>query len=290
MLSFLLLTLVSSALAASRPHDELARKISKRALEFNVSTEAALHDIESRLGKRQNPPVQVVSSCSVPGIAALTFDDGMYIYNSALQDVFDAHSARTSFFVNSNNYQCLFSSYEDMKRAFYNGHLLASHTNSHKDLTTLNWDQLHDEFWTTELIFLKMFGAVPRFYRPPFGSTNGLVRAVAQNRGYSHEMLWDYDSGDSSANPPTAQQQIAGYNTQANKPRTAPGSLMLGHETSQATLTAMQSVVPSFKQKGWQLEAVPLCLGLHSSKWDWPSWYRWIQPPSERDATWTCSP
>lgn len=135
-----------------------------------------------------------------------------------------------------------------MKRAFYNGHLLASHTNHHEDLTTLNWDQLHDEFWQVEIIFLKMcasshtalqssslmlhtVGALPLMYRPPFGNSNGLVRAVAQARGYTHELLWDYDSGDSSDNPPTAQQQIAGYNTQANKPRTGPGSLMLGHET-----------------------------------------------------------
>jgi peptidoglycan/xylan/chitin deacetylase (PgdA/CDA1 family) len=42
-------------------------------------------------------------------------------------------------------------------------HTLGSHTWSHKDLTTLSYDELHDEFWRVEEAFIRILGKKPLY-------------------------------------------------------------------------------------------------------------------------------
>lgn len=45
-------------------------------------------------------------------------------------------------------------------------HTLGSHTWSHKDLTTLSYDELHDEFWRVEEAFIRILGKKPLYVSP----------------------------------------------------------------------------------------------------------------------------
>ncbi|KAH9483589.1 putative peptidoglycan-N-acetylglucosamine deacetylase [Psilocybe cubensis] len=55
----------------------------------------------------------------------------------------DAAGAKGTFFVNGNNWGCIYdqANVDRVKYAYNHGHQLASHTWAHKDLNTLTWDQ-----------------------------------------------------------------------------------------------------------------------------------------------------
>jgi peptidoglycan/xylan/chitin deacetylase (PgdA/CDA1 family) len=86
--------------------------------------------------------------------------------------------------------------------------MVASHTWDHKDLTTLTFDEIHNEFYLVEQAFQRLLGVTPAFLRPPDGNYNDLVRQVAYQRGQKI-VTWDFDSGDSTGS--TAAQSNKAY-------------------------------------------------------------------------------
>ncbi|KAG8792706.1 Carbohydrate esterase 4 protein [Ceratobasidium sp. 428] len=118
---------------------------------------------------------QVITKCTKPNTVALTFDDGPYYYVYDISKALVAAGAKGTFFFNGNNYGCIYDA-DNIKRVKYaydKGHQIASHTWAHKDLTTLTWDQVHDEMWRVEQALQRIAGVVPAFMRPPYGNYNG---------------------------------------------------------------------------------------------------------------------
>ncbi|CCO29969.1 hypothetical protein BN14_03993 [Rhizoctonia solani AG-1 IB] len=70
-----------------------------------------------------------------------------------------------------------------VKYAHEKGHQIGSHTWGHKDLSTLSWDQVHDEMWRVEQALQRIIGVNPAFMRPPYGNYNDNVREAAGVRG-----------------------------------------------------------------------------------------------------------
>jgi peptidoglycan/xylan/chitin deacetylase (PgdA/CDA1 family) len=122
---------------------------------------------------------------------------------------------------------CIYSD-EDVQRvkfAYDQGHMVASHTWAHKDLTTLSRDEIDSEMSRVEEALQRIIGVTPAFTRPPYGNYNDLVRQVASARGQKL-ITWDFDSGDSTGS--TAAQSNAAYDQLADRhPSTI---LALNHE------------------------------------------------------------
>jgi peptidoglycan/xylan/chitin deacetylase (PgdA/CDA1 family) len=118
---------------------------------------------------------------------------------------------------------------EDVKRvkfAYNQGHMVASHTWAHKDLTTLSSKDINSEMSRVEDALDRIIGVRPAFTRPPYGNYNDLVRKVAKARGQKL-VTWDFDSGDSTGSTPARSK--AAYDTVAKQhPSTI---LALNHET-----------------------------------------------------------
>jgi len=223
-------------------------------------------------------PAQVITKCTVPNTAALTFDDGPYYYIYDISKALIAAGAKGTFFFNGNNFDCIYTEDEAkrVKYAYDKGHQIASHTWSHAHLTNLTFDQLHDQFWRVEQALQKITGVVPAFARPPFGEYNDLVREVATQRGQTL-VNWDFDSGDSVGK--TAAESNQAYDAlAASHPSTI---LTLNHEVHQQTA---QVVVPhaiaTLQKAGYKLVTVAECLGRTP--------YQSVGAPSVRDATWKC--
>jgi len=222
-----------------------------------LSAGLAVHAMPANLKTRQL--AQVVTSCSVPNTAALTFDDGPYQYIHEITDTLDAAGAKGTFFFNGNNFGCIYDSgnVEGIQYAFQHGHQLASHTWSHADLSTLSWDQNHDEFWRVEQALMRIAGVRPAFMRPPYGSYNDLVLQVAANRGQKVS-LWDFDSGDSTG--ASAEQSKQAYSDLANNhPSTI---LALNHETQASTaFDILPFAISELQNAGYNLVTLAECLG-----------------------------
>ncbi|KAK0214299.1 carbohydrate esterase family 4 protein [Armillaria fumosa] len=211
----------------------------------------------------------VITSCTVPNTVALTFDDGPYIYSQNIVDLLDAKGAKGTFFVNGNNYGCIYGDTERaaIQNAYSKGHQVASHTWRHLDLATLTGDALDREFTLTDTALEKILGVKVAFMRPPYGSYNP-----------ASVIIWDFDSGDSVGE--TAANSEKDYGTLVAK---HPSSILtLNHETVETTsTTVLPHALDDLIGAGYKLVTVAECLGLPA--------YLSIGAPSVQDATWTCA-
>ncbi|KAK0184414.1 carbohydrate esterase family 4 protein [Armillaria mellea] len=221
----------------------------------------------------------VISSCTVPNTVALTFDDGPYIYSQNIVDLLDAKGAKGTFFVNGNNYGCIYGDTERaaLQNAYSKGHQIGSHTWAHKDLATLTAAQVESEFNLTDTALKNILGVEAAFMRPPYGSYNDVMLQVAAAHKQS-VIIWDFDSGDSVGE--TAANSEKDYDTLIGKhPSTI---LTLNHETVETTsTTVIPHVLDELIAAGYKLVTVAECLGM--------SPYLSVGAPGTQDATWTCA-
>lgn len=220
----------------------------------------------------------VVSRCTVPNTVALTFDDGPYGYIYAIDGILRDNGGRGTFFFNGFNWGCIYdqANVDAVKFVYNHGHQVASHTWFHKDLTTLTWDQIHDEMWRVEQALLRITGTYPAFMRPPYGNYNDLVRRASAIRGQSL-VLWDFDSQDATG--ASAAQSKALYQNLVNAhPSTI---LALNHETSASTVyDVLPYAVQQLKGAGYRLVTLAECLGV--------SPYQSVGAPQQRTNDWHC--
>ncbi|PPQ66717.1 hypothetical protein CVT24_008818 [Panaeolus cyanescens] len=219
---------------------------------------------------------QVITSCTKDKTAALTFDDGPHWFVYDVSKTLLANDAKGTFFFNGDNFGCIYT--EDqakrVKYAYDKGHQVASHTWAHANLTTLNWDQIHHQFWLMEEALEKITGAYPAFARPPYGAYNQQVLDAAAIRGQSI-VNWDFDSGDSAGL--TAQQSIQRYKDVAEitKPKSV---LALNHDTYQTTAqVVLPEAIKALKGAGYKLVTVAECLGMAP--------YQRVSAPKPRDVS-----
>jgi peptidoglycan/xylan/chitin deacetylase (PgdA/CDA1 family) len=69
-----------------------------------------------------------IRSCTVPGVIALTFDDGPHIYTEQLLDTLAAAGLRATFFLNGDNRGYIYDYNATVERMINEGHQVASHT------------------------------------------------------------------------------------------------------------------------------------------------------------------
>jgi peptidoglycan/xylan/chitin deacetylase (PgdA/CDA1 family) len=214
----------------------------------------------------------------VSNTVALTFDDGPYNYIREVDDILKRNGANGTFFFNGNNWGCIYSTANaaNVKFVYDRGHQVASHTWAHKDLTTLSWDNIHDEMWKVELALQRITGATPAFMRPPYGNYNNLVLDASGVRGQS-VITWDFDAGDSRG-VSVAAQKTAWTNLANRRPSTI---LSLAHETNaQSVREVLPHAIAQLRAKGYRMVTVAQCLGRAP--------YQSVGAPQARTSAWRC--
>ncbi|KAG9048544.1 Carbohydrate esterase 4 protein [Tulasnella sp. UAMH 9824] len=221
----------------------------------------------------------VYSKCTTSNTVAITFDDGPYTWNTDIVNTLKQFNASGTFFVNGNNYECIYSTANEqrLKTAYNAGHQVASHTWGHLDWTTLSNDQLRSEMTKTDTALTKILGVKPAFVRSPYGNYNSASREVAAANGQDI-VIWDFDSGDSVGK--SAQQSKAEYDKVANqRPSTI---LTLNHETYETTAhDVLPYALQKLQAKGYNFVTVAECLGGKNP-------YLTKTTPGKRDSTWKC--
>ncbi|KAK4703132.1 hypothetical protein P7C70_g3085, partial [Phenoliferia sp. Uapishka_3] len=218
----------------------------------------------------------VITTCTESGTFAMSFDDGPYMYGSSIAKYFEQHGSLASFFVNGENYDCIYDYADDLIERYQAGHLIGSHTWGHDDVTTLNADEFNQQLDLVETALAKILGVKPRFFRPPYGTYNNQALKILKERGYT-VVTWDFDSGDSTGSTP--DQSVEAYSTiygDYPKPHMA-----LNHETYAGTAQEIvPKVVPKLLLAGYKLVPISDCLGVDP--------YQSVFKAGTRDDTWTC--
>lgn len=106
----------------------------------------------------------------LPGTVALTFDDGpSSIYTPQILDILKKNNIKGTFFIvgaNAEKYP------EIIKRMHEEGHVIASHSQTHPMLTKLSDAQLEKEIATPSTIVDGLIHEKPKCLRYPFGASN----------------------------------------------------------------------------------------------------------------------
>ena len=145
----------------------------------------------------------VANDCS-GGYVVLTFDDGPRQHTDELLDRLEALDMTAVFFWAGQNIE---GREELVRRAVEGGNVLGNHCVSHPDLTTgelpsgdrvIPWgpEQIRDELERTNDLLVEYGAPVPQYYRPPYGSVNPTVDAVAREVGLRLVMSYGHDETD----------------------------------------------------------------------------------------------
>jgi peptidoglycan/xylan/chitin deacetylase (PgdA/CDA1 family) len=200
--------------------------------------------------------VDVVTTCAVPGTVAITFDDGAYVDHAAIAAAFTAAGGRATFFLNGDNWACIYDRAEAIKAAYDAGHQIASHTWSHADMAGLTAGGVAEEMNRLTGAFRRILGAVPVMMRPPYGSYTPATVDALRQLGFTTLAMWDVDSGDSLGAGVAAQQ--AAY-TAAD---TATAHIILHHETVATTAGVMVPwAIAWARARGLAMVTLAECLG-----------------------------
>ncbi|SHE35527.1 Peptidoglycan/xylan/chitin deacetylase, PgdA/CDA1 family [Seinonella peptonophila] len=182
---------------------------------------------------------------------ALTFDDGPdNTYTSQILDVLKQYKVKSTFFVvgtmaANNKYQA------NLKRIVIDGHIIANHSWSHKDLAKVSTTTLNAELDKTNAIVYKYTKKKMKIFRPPYGSAKGITNQVA-SKGFI-TVNWDVDPNDWKKGI-TAAEII-----RTVKSQTKNGSIILMHSAGGSrseTVKALPQIIKYLKSKGYTIVTV----------------------------------
>ncbi|MDT0269750.1 polysaccharide deacetylase family protein [Streptomyces sp. DSM 44915] len=130
---------------------------------------------------------------------ALTFDSAPSEHTPELLEILRAEEVPVTFFLLGRNH---IDTYPELVRQMVDeGHELANHTWTHRRLTEIDRDEIHEELARTQAAIAELTGVTPTLMRPPQGRTNDEVGEVSRELGLA-QVLWtvtakDYQTTDS---------------------------------------------------------------------------------------------
>ncbi|WP_440068109.1 polysaccharide deacetylase family protein [Streptosporangium sp. OZ121] len=188
--------------------------------------------------------------CAKARCVALTYEDGPGPETGRLLDILGAYRARATFFALGSNAS---ARPELLRRMRDEGHLVANHTWSHRDLSALPPAVLADQLTRAQHAIVQAIGQVPTLMRPPYGVTDEQVTSVSRRLGMS-VVRWSVDAEDGHDSDPRAiaRRTIA---------RVKPGAIVLMRDFHHATVDAAPAILRELTAKGYTFVTVPELYG-----------------------------
>jgi len=173
------------------------------------------------------------------GDCAMTFDDGPGEHTAKLLDLLAERQIKATFFVLGEHAQ----RYPDLiRRMVGNGHEVEDHSWDHPDMRKLDEAARQKEIEGT-VTELKSLGADPRFFRPPYGSYDPALVALAHKDGLE-VVLWSRDSED------WRYHTIAAMESHILPAGQGAHGIFLFHDIHDSTITAMGGILDELKGRG----------------------------------------
>ncbi|KAK9761924.1 hypothetical protein K7432_012794 [Basidiobolus ranarum] len=231
-----------------------------------ATSEHCVKSCKSQCQKKSNPLLKirqantssdrVIENCQKPGTFAITFDDGPGPNTDKLLDYLKEARVKVTFFVVGEMLETP-SGVATLKRAFADGHHIASHTYHHIDLAKATPRKVRQEMQRTSDIIFHTIGKRPRYMRPPYGSYNQGTLDVLHDMGYK-VIYWNLDTFDWKHQDP--RKTIAVYEDALKE--SSPGSsfITLQHDIQESTIKSTKEILNLVKSKGFRITTVPDCL------------------------------
>lgn len=183
----------------------------------------------------------------------LTFDCGYENgFTSKILDVLKEKNVNATFFLTGHYID---SARDLVLRMRNEGHVLANHSNLHKDITKISEEEIKKEILDLDIKYHNLTGShLTKFFRPPAGNFDNKSLAVVNKLGYT-SLFWSvaYKDWNHSNDPSFAVKQISDniHN----------GAIILLHAVSDANSKALATIIDTLRIKGYEftstLELLP---------------------------------
>lgn len=186
----------------------------------------------------------------------LTFDDGPHpVYTPQVLDLLASSGVRAGFFCIGRQ---VAAHPELLKRILAEGHEVGNHTYTHSTFIGFSrkkrWLQ---EIRETDTGIKDLSGVSPVFFRPPFGITTPHLAAAVRETG--HRVVgWNIRPYDTVSQPPERIIRKILHGT-------APGSIILLHDTHERILPVLRKIIPDLQKQGFAFLSVSEMMRRNSS-------------------------
>jgi probable sporulation protein (polysaccharide deacetylase family) len=159
-------------------------------------------------------------------------------------DVLRKENVKATFFFDGS---WLKKNVETAMRIREEGHELANHAYSHKNMSTLSREQALQEMQKTQVLLKQELGVDNHLFAPPSGDYDQETVRLAQEL-HMRTILWSLDTVD------WTQPSVSSILQKVNA-RVEPGTMILMHPTSSSS-QSLRSMITIIKQKGLALGTV----------------------------------
>ena len=190
-------------------------------------------------------------------LVALTFDDGPSYYTQTYLDILAQHDVKATFCIIGN--QVADGAYVIGQTA-QAGHLIASHTWGHLQLTALEPEQVYEEVASAATALRDVIGTDVNFVRPPYGDITDQVWLYTGG-AMAVSLYWTHDSLDWETPGVDAIVQNCTQNM-------APGSVILMHDGGgdrSQDVEALPRIIKAWQDAGYRFVTIRELLESDSS-------------------------
>jgi peptidoglycan-N-acetylglucosamine deacetylase len=174
---------------------------------------------------------------------ALSFDDGPAPSTRHILDILNENKAEAAFFLIGKK----ISGNEDLiKRMVQEGHIIGNHSFSHHPLFDLfSSGKMLNDMTVMNQSVRNITGLTPRFFRPPYGVTNPILKKAVMAGGFI-SIGWSIRSYDTVIK---SRPRLLNKILSALKP----GAILLLHDSSETTAAILPELLKAIRQKGFQI-------------------------------------
>ena len=185
---------------------------------------------------------------------ALSFDDGPAASTRHILDVLKENKAEAAFFLIGKK---IAGNKDLIVRMVQEGHIIGNHSFSHHPLFDLfSSAKMLKDMTDMNQSVKNITGLTPRFFRPPYGVTNPILKKAVMAGGFI-SIGWSIRSYDTVIKKPS---RLLNKILSALKP----GSILLLHDTSETTAAILPELLKTIRQKGFQIVRLDKLVNLKS--------------------------
>ena len=188
-------------------------------------------------------------------VVALTFDDGPdEVYTKKVLKILKKYRVKATFFMVGKNV----SAYPRVvKQVYASGHVIANHTNQHRNLAWLEEEAMTAEIMAGNEAIFRVIGRKPTLFRPPYGACSAKLPQVVEQAGMKL-IMWNATTDDYRDQQTTPDKIVT-----AILSLVTPGAIILLHDAGgnrQKTVTALSTIIKILKLLDYDFVTVPKLL------------------------------
>lgn len=190
-------------------------------------------------------------NCKIDKCVALTFDDGPSFYTDKLLDILKENEVKATFFVLGRSAKI---QSDTISRMVLEGHDIGNHSFDHKDLKTLNSDEVERQIKETNDLIAGISGYKLKLLRPPYGAySKELITMIDMPL-----ILWSIDPEDWKDRD---RDLVLARMSEARA-----GDIILAHDIYPSTIEAIPELITKLKARGLKFVSISDLVGEENLK------------------------